>query len=90
MDHALELCILRLQSQLDKDEPLNPDDVKMLIALIASFNCDDDDDETSSFINFYKCPDCGYEWEDTWTAMCDDDCPNCGKRHISPYKSEDA
>lgn len=39
--------------------------------------------------NYYKCPDCGYEWEDDWDCNCDDDCPSCGCRHISPYKSED-
>ncbi len=42
-----------------------------------------------NFTNYYKCPRCGYEWTDGWTAMCDDDCPACGLRHISPYKSED-
>lgn len=43
------------------------------------------------FRNFYLCPDpnCQHDWEDVWSAMCDDDCPECGKRHISPYRSED-
>lgn len=41
------------------------------------------------FKNFYKCPECEHEWEDVYDAQPDDDCPNCGKRHISPYKSED-
>ena len=39
--------------------------------------------------NFYRCPRCGHEWEDCWDCQCDDDCPNCGCRHISPYESED-
>lgn len=39
--------------------------------------------------NFYRCPRCGYEWEDEWDCACDDDCHSCGMRHISPYESED-
>jgi hypothetical protein len=27
------------------------------------------------------------EWADVWSAQCDDDCPHCGARHMSPYKS---
>jgi len=42
------------------------------------------------FRNFYRCDQCGHEWSDEWSAMCDDDCPQCGARHVSPYKSEDA
>ena len=40
------------------------------------------------FINYYKCPYCKTKWEDEYSAMPDDDCPECGTRHISPYKSE--
>ena len=40
------------------------------------------------FINFYRCPACGEKWCDQWSATCDDDCPKCGARHISPYQSE--
>jgi DNA-directed RNA polymerase subunit RPC12/RpoP len=50
------------------------------------------DDEVSQqlFMNYYRCPDCSHQWRDTWSGACDDDCPRCGSRHISPYKSEDA
>lgn len=41
------------------------------------------------FRNFYRCARCGNEWTDVWSATCDDDCPECGARHMSPYKSED-
>jgi DNA-directed RNA polymerase subunit RPC12/RpoP len=41
------------------------------------------------FRNFYLCARCGQEWTDVWPAQCDDDCPFCGARHMSPYKSED-
>ena len=40
--------------------------------------------------NFYRCPDCETEWEDTWDCACDDRCPVCGAKNISPYDSEDA
>jgi hypothetical protein len=39
------------------------------------------------FRNFYRCP-CGEEWEDVWSATCDDRCPKCNTS-CSPYLSED-
>ncbi len=39
--------------------------------------------------NFYKCPDCGHEWRDDWDSQCDDDCPNCRTRHITPIDSKE-
>lgn len=43
------------------------------------------------YTNYYRHPDCpvnpAIEWEDMWTAMCDDECPACGAA-VSPYKSE--
>ena len=42
------------------------------------------------FRNFYRCAECGCEWTDTWSEQCDDDCPWCDARHMSPYMSEDA
>jgi len=39
--------------------------------------------------NYYRCPACSTEWEDTWSCQVDDDCPDCGHRHISPYDSDD-
>jgi predicted nucleic acid-binding Zn-ribbon protein len=41
------------------------------------------------FINHYECPRCGNVWTDAWDCMVDDDCPECGLRHISPAESED-
>ncbi len=41
------------------------------------------------FTNHYRCPGCGHEWQDEWSAMSDDDCPECGLRAIEPYKSDD-
>jgi hypothetical protein len=39
--------------------------------------------------NYYKCARCKYEWPDEWSCMCDDDCPQCGARHMSPHESDD-
>jgi len=39
--------------------------------------------------NYYKCARCDNEWEDQWSCMCDDDCPDCGARHMSPYDADD-
>ena len=41
------------------------------------------------FRNFYHCAGCGHHWSDVWPAQCGDDCPACGARHNSPYRSED-
>ena len=37
------------------------------------------------FRNQYLCSECGAEWEDEWSCMCDDDCGQCGARHMEPY-----
>ena len=41
------------------------------------------------FCNYYKCARCERKWTDEWSCMCDDDCPHCGARHMSPYDSDD-
>lgn len=43
----------------------------------------------NKFLNYYKCTACDEEWSDEHSAQPDDDCANCGERHISPYHSED-
>jgi len=32
----------------------------------------------------YKCPNCGHEMESQWE---EEDCPECGSRHISPVRT---
>jgi hypothetical protein len=39
--------------------------------------------------NYYECERCSTEWTDEWSCACDDDCPSCGARHISPFESDD-
>ena len=41
------------------------------------------------FLNYYTCAGCGRGWTDEWSCMCDDDCPHCGARHMTPYESDD-
>jgi DNA-directed RNA polymerase subunit RPC12/RpoP len=41
------------------------------------------------FNNYYICARCDSTWTDEWSCMCDDDCPHCGARHMTPYKSDD-
>jgi hypothetical protein len=41
------------------------------------------------FRNHYVCECCEHEWSDEWSSMCDDDCPKCGARHMSPYEGDD-
>lgn len=38
--------------------------------------------------NEYECPRCGYEWQDEWSCMCDDRCPQCNLS-CSPVDSEE-
>lgn len=40
------------------------------------------------FLNYYTCDRCGGDWTDEWSCMCDDDCPDCGARHMSPHKGD--
>lgn len=41
------------------------------------------------FRNHYACDRCKKSWTDEWFATCDDDCPHCGARHMSPHQSDD-
>lgn len=40
------------------------------------------------FENHYKCSDCGEEWQDQWSAMCDDECPSCGTDNAPEESTE--
>jgi hypothetical protein len=41
------------------------------------------------FLNFYKCDRCKRRWTDEWSCMCDDECPHCGARDMTPVDSHD-
>ena len=45
--------------------------------------------ESVYFVNHYECPKCERCWQDVWSATCDDECPYCGLRDISPVRSEE-
>ncbi len=41
------------------------------------------------FRNYYRCPSCQHAWRDEWDCGCDDECPSCGTRDISPHRSDE-
>ena len=41
------------------------------------------------FLNFYRCGRCRKVWTDEWSCTCDDECPHCGFRDMTPFNSED-
>lgn len=41
------------------------------------------------FTNYYECPKCGATWQSDDDCQPDDDCGECGCRHVSPYQSDD-
>ena len=43
-------------------------------------------DPKTVYVNYYRCPDDGTHWADSWSCMCNDRCPRCG-HEIEPYKS---
>mgnify|MGYP003638782101 FL=1 len=49
----------------------------------------EDEEIKFMWLNYYECPECENVWEDEWDCQVDDDCPDCGCRHISPYKSQE-
>lgn len=43
----------------------------------------------AKFINHYRCPHCGCTWQSPWDAVCNDQCPRCDRKDISPFNSDD-
>jgi hypothetical protein len=41
------------------------------------------------FLNFYRCARCKRIWTDERSCTCDDECPHCGARDMSPFDTED-
>jgi len=37
------------------------------------------------FLNLYECDRCDCKWTDEWFCMCDDECPDCGERDMTPH-----
>ena len=44
--------------------------------------------ERTFYRNFFECPYDGTKWQDEWTCMCNDRCPECNAE-IEPYESEE-
>ena len=49
---------------------------------------DDDEVEEDEFILHYECSECDTTWDDKWTAIVDDDCPEC-LTNCSPVEYEE-
>ncbi len=47
------------------------------------------DDQVAWYLNKYECSNCDAVWDDEWSCMCDDECPNCGASDHSPVASSD-
>jgi hypothetical protein len=41
-----------------------------------------------AYRNTYRCTRCGHDWSYVWPDQRQDDCPNCGARHMAPQTSE--
>lgn len=41
------------------------------------------------YLNRYVCPECNASWEDEWSAMSDDSCPDCECSDVTPTSSDD-
>ena len=47
----------------------------------------EDEEIKFMWLNYYECPECENIWEDQYDCQVDDDCSECGCRHISPSNS---
>jgi len=46
-----------------------------------------DDEIEPEYVNTYKCPSCMVTWKETWSCGCASECPDCGRKHVSPLDS---
>ena len=44
-----------------------------------------EEEDNTWFRMDYKCPECACEWQDEWSSIVDDECPNCHMRNIAPW-----
>lgn len=47
-----------------------------------------EDENEDRYTNFYRHEECNAEWEDNWSCMCNDKCPECNAE-IEPYQSRE-
>jgi hypothetical protein len=41
------------------------------------------------YINYYKCPECGNQWNSENDCCCNDKCRDCLTKDVRPYKSKE-
>jgi hypothetical protein len=59
--------------------------------LCESLNMDfevEEEEDKDRYTNHYLCPNDSTRWDDNWSCMCNDRCPNCDAE-IEPYASTD-
>ncbi len=80
------VCIALIKRGLATDEPapvlteLGIREARAVLAERETYNA-------RRFVNHYRCPECGEEWQDEWSCACNDECPGCGLKDIEPRES---
>ena len=47
-----------------------------------------EEEEEDKYLNHYRCPSCGEEWQDTYSCHVNESCPVCDLKEIQPYRTE--
>jgi len=79
--YAVELAEMRTLKQLNS--------AKEVPFLSETLYVEADQAHGYNVQSFYGCECCGEKWTEVWDSACDDTCPACGRRDITPYKSEE-
>lgn len=87
-DGAEEIWLKVMSQDLGDRMPLPP----ASSAAASHAEAGDEDENEGKYLNHYRHADCpkqpGITWTDTWSCMCNDECPACGAE-IEPEHSED-
>ena len=83
--------IMNIQEEMDRIFKMQQDNLanerKFKELANAERKSLEDEEIKFMWLNYYECPECENIWEDQWDCQVDDDCSECGCRHISPSNS---
>ena len=83
--------IMNIQDEMDRIFKMQQDNLanerKFKELADAERKSLEDEEIKFMWLNYYECPECENIWEDQWDCQVDDDCSECGCRHISPSNS---
>jgi hypothetical protein len=83
--------IMNIQEEMDRIFKMQQDNLanerKFKELADAERKSLEDEEIKFMWLNYYECPECENIWEDQWDCQVDDDCSECGCRHISPSNS---